>query len=295
MASSAYYKKLNAQQGLAVYQVQPLLEQLTCELSLSRPSDPIAAMLGRLSELEAALERQPQPEVSGSAEDGAEAAVPSTSVPAIQKVRFNVRTPRMILTFLGGPGSGKTVQTSMAAGAGGLVLAPVELIEEAINGGRSKRRPVQMPAALRDRVLGLVRRGQLVPTEVMTELFVNRVLQAEAAEEDARASNESGKHIPRTTFLLDGYPRCIEQALALEKALGEVSRAVQLYCPTSVERERMTGTKISEEDQQSRLRYYKAATIPLLEYWKAKKKLVVVDGTQERNACSKNIQNLLRD
>lgn len=280
MASSAYYKKVNAQKALSHELVQPLLEQLTAELFLSRPSDPLERMIMRLKEMEndirtahAAAEPRRLPGV-----EPAEAACETISGQC-----ENVVAPRKLISIFGPPYSGKTTQCSMALGDRGVMLSPFELLNEAVNSGRQKNgsQGVRIPPDLQIQVLDLMRQNIPASTEVLTRLLTNHILQVEAEEE--RYSAEHGCANPRTIFFLDGYPRTVEQALALEKALGELYCAIILFCPKNVCFDRMDAAQVLDEDKSRRWRLYNEYTVPLTEYWKGKKTLRVVDGSQDRN------------
>lgn len=289
MASSAFYKKVNSQITLSFDQVQPLLEQLTAELSLSRPSDPIATMIERLKTMETEIrERYCKGENDGatspSKKNGKE----------IDMLPDKVEAPRKLISIFGPAYSGKTTQCSMALGNRGIILSPYELLNEAVNSGRQKNsNDTVIPEDLQLQVLHLMRSGTKAPTEVITRLLVNRIEQVEAAEEALR--EQCGHPLIPVTFFLDGYPRTVEQALAMEKALGDIHCAVMLFCPRKVCEERMTKAGVSREDQVARWQLHEEYTIPLEEYWKAKKSLRIVDGTQDRNQTNLHVKSFIID
>lgn len=303
MASSAFYKKVNSQIALSFDQVQPLLEQLTAELSLSRPSDPIATMIERLKGMEAEIRERyhhenPPATFSDSAlaADGAAAAASSKKKGgAMDQLSDKVEAPRKLISIFGPAYSGKTTQCSMALGSRGVILSPYELLNEAVNSGRQKNsHDTAIPSDLQLQVLHLMQRGIKAPTEVLTRLLVNRIEQVEAREEALRES--VGRHaLTPITFFLDGYPRTVEQALALEKALGDIHCAVMLFCPRKVCEERMTAAGVCKEDQEARWRLHEEYTIPLEEYWKAKKSLRLVDGTLDRNQTNLHVKSFIID
>eukprot|EP00796_Vickermania_ingenoplastis_P009747 gene9747-6835_t len=274
MASSAFYKKVNSQMTLGFDQVQPLLEQLTAELSLSRPSDPIATMIDRLKEMEANIRSQGHG--------------------AITKARYDkVVAPRKMISIFGPACSGKTTQCSMALGDKGVILSPYELLNEAVNSGRQKNgHDTEIPKDLQLKVLDLMRSGTKAPTEILTRLLVNRIHQVEKAGE---AMRQQGGQPPKFVFFLDGYPRTVEQALALEGALGELHCALLLFCPKDVCMKRMIDAGVSEEDRNSRWQLHEDYQIPLEEYWKAKKSLRVVDGSLDRNQTNMYVKSFIID
>lgn len=277
--NNAQYKKRNAQLLLGHQQVCLVFEQLIAHLAVHRSRHPIESMIAHLDELEAqerATPVIPLPPASTeatplrrdtmddmqhksthtaetTAEGGADAAAP-------RQVRMtpSAHAPRRVVVFIGPPCSGRTTQCSMAASAwSSLVLTPHRLLEEAMHGSYrvtvSARDTsdtaaaadgpfvariaapfcaveVTVPAALRQAVRRARREGTTVSTDVLTQLIANEV----------RGVESSGR-VP-FYFILDGYPRTVEQAMALECALGPVYGAVEVYCSKTVSMQRMRAT-----------------------------------------------------
>jgi len=79
------------------------------------------------------------------------------------------------------------------------------------------------------KVKTFVDRGQLVPDDVVIQVLQQRL---------AKSSSEKG-------FILDGFPRTIEQAKALEK-LGKIDGVIQLIVPDWIIIERLSTRRICE-------------------------------------------------
>lgn len=103
----------------------------------------------------------------------------------------------MRLVFLGPPGAGKGTQAARVAES-------LKILHIAT--GDIFRQAVDADTPLGRRVKDVMERGELVPDEVTNELMLERIARQDAAQ----------------GFLLDGYPRNVEQALALEEALTEL-------------------------------------------------------------------------
>ena len=93
----------------------------------------------------------------------------------------------------------------------------------------------------------------------------------------------------RNGFILDGYPRNLAQADALDALLGRLKApfdyAVQLECPTEMLVERIAGRAKAEgraddspDAVRKRLEVYDAQTAPVIEYYRQHGQLTVVDG-----------------
>lgn len=87
-------------------------------------------------------------------------------------------------------------------------------------------------------------------------------------------------------FVLDGYPRTVDQADALEKILGDMDKKLDaVLCfvvPEEVLKERMLARGRGDDNEQiidNRLRVYRSETEPLLEHYDGL--VVTVDGVGE--------------
>ena len=130
--------------------------------------------------------------------------------------------------------------------------------------------------------------GLLVPDDVMVELIRSRL-----AEPDA----EDG-------FVLDGFPRTMAQAEALDATLREIDRpldlVLELRVPDEVAVERLRRRAELEgrpddtpEAIRRRLRLYHEETEPLVEYYRSRGNVVGIHGDRSENAVFAEIQQAL--
>jgi adenylate kinase len=130
--------------------------------------------------------------------------------------------------------------------------------------------------------------GRLVPDNLMIALIRERL-----SGDDAREG-----------FVLDGFPRTMAQADALEETLREIGRDLdvvfEFQIPDEVGRERMLKRAAEEgrtddtpEAIDERLRLYHEETKPLIEYYRTRGNLVGVHGDRPVNQVFSEIQQTL--
>ena len=170
----------------------------------------------------------------------------------------------MRIVFLGPPGSGKGTQAKLLA---------ERLKVPAISTGDILRAAVRSRTALGLQAQAIMERGDLVPDELIVALIRERI-----AERDARDG-----------FLLDGFPRTIAQAQALEKMLADrgdtLGAAVNFAVPEAVLVQRMLGRAQAEnraDDRpdvvSERLRVYREKTEPVAGFYRERGVMADVDG-----------------
>lgn len=167
----------------------------------------------------------------------------------------------MRVVLLGPPGAGKGTQA---------VLLSEKLGVPHISTGDLFRANISQQTALGREAQKYMDAGDLVPSDV-----TNRMVEARVAEPDAANG-----------FVLDGYPRTVDQADALKKILEHNATALDaVLCfvvaeDTVVERMLARGRADDTEDViRNRLRVYREETEPLLEYYDGL--VVTVDGIGE--------------
>ncbi len=173
----------------------------------------------------------------------------------------------MRIVFLGPPGSGKGTQARRLS---------ERLSVPAISTGDILREAVRRDTPLGRQVQSIMERGDLVPDATMIELVRERLDAADARE----------------GFVLDGFPRTVTQALALEEVLAGngngLSGVVNLFVPEAVLEERLRGRSGAErraddrpEAVRERLIVYHEKTEPLMQFFRDRDLLVEVPGVGE--------------
>ena len=169
----------------------------------------------------------------------------------------------MRVLLIGAPGAGKGTQATFVAEHFGLThISSGDLLRSHIERGTTIGRQVQQYVA----------RGDLVPDAIVLDMLRKPVEQAVA----------SGGYV------LDGFPRTVEQAeIAYDTAaeLGvEVQVAVHLDVPTDELVRRLLargrGADDTEDVIRHRLAVYEERTRPMLGYYAEREKLVTVNGAR---------------
>ncbi len=127
------------------------------------------------------------------------------------------------LILLGPPGAGKgTVAKGLVAHLSVPHLSTGDMLRAAVSAG----------SAVGKRVAEFMTGGQLVPDELMVELLLERVQQADCVGPDGT-----------TRFMLDGFPRTLPQADALDAGGLRPEVVVYIKVPDTVVVERLTGRR----------------------------------------------------
>jgi adenylate kinase len=167
----------------------------------------------------------------------------------------------MRILILGPQGSGKGTQAKRIAAAHGTPHVAT---------GDILRAAVLDSSELGRRVEPILERGDLVPDGLMVDLIRERL-----ADEDG--------------FVLDGFPRTVPQAEALDTMLEEIAKPLDAVLLLEVSDEVATGrlqaraaaegrADDSPEAIRNRLRLYHGLTEPVVERYRAEGTLVAVDG-----------------
>jgi adenylate kinase len=209
----------------------------------------------------------------------------------------------MRLILLGAPGSGKGTQAEKLCQATGIVH---------VSSGDLFRQAEKEGTELGKLAKSYMEKGLLVPDEVVIKMVLERI-----------SGNKKG-------FILDGFPRTIEQAEALDKALGKdgVDKAIYIEVSRDELLRRLSGRWLcrkcqkpyhlvssppkvagkcdvcggelyqrpddTRETAEKRLEVYFKQTAPLVDYYRNKKKLLQVEGERPIEEVSKDLLTKLR-
>lgn len=200
----------------------------------------------------------------------------------------------MLIILLGSPGAGKGTQAERLVKQFHLAyIATGDILRAAVKSGTPLGRQAR----------SYMEQGQLVPDEVVVGIVQERLADPDCAG----------------GAIFDGFPRTVAQAHALEQVLGDIGKKVDRVIYIEVEEEelitRLTGRRVCREcaatyhikfnpprvrnvcDQcggelyqreddslstvQERLQVYKRQTAPLVDYYRGKGIINLINGNQE--------------
>jgi adenylate kinase len=178
----------------------------------------------------------------------------------------------MRLLLIGAPGAGKGTQAERLAKRFAIAH---------ISSGDLLRQHVKDRTSIGRAIKSYLDRGDLVPDGVVMDMLRKPVVAA------AQAGG----------YVLDGFPRTVEQARAsfpTAHALGvEVQVAVHLDVPRGELVRRLLARRRGSEDTETvierRLQVYLEKTVPLLEYYADREWIFTVDGAQSPDAVHRDI------
>jgi adenylate kinase len=191
----------------------------------------------------------------------------------------------MRLILLGPPGSGKGTQAQRLIKRHGIVqLSTGEMLRAAA--------AAQTPVGLKAR--DIMASGSLVPDDIVIGIISDRLDQPDAAK----------------GFILDGFPRTVPQAEALDELLKKkrlrLDAVIELRVnesallqrvETRVAEMRSRGEEVRVDDTPEvltkRLANYRRQTEPLIHYYSERRKLLTVDGMMTIEHVTQEINRIL--
>jgi len=214
----------------------------------------------------------------------------------------------MRLILLGPPNAGKGTQAQS--------LTDTYQIPQ-ISTGDIFRSNIKQETPLGKKAKNYLDQGLLVPDELVVDIVTDRLQQADC----------------QNGFLLDGFPRTVVQAEALEQFLKEHQRSldkvINIHVKTEILVERAVGRRVCQqcgatyhikfkptekenicdlcggeviqrrddqrETAEKRIQVYEQETAPLINYYEKRDLLVTIDGEQSIDKVKADISNALKD
>ncbi len=191
----------------------------------------------------------------------------------------------MRLILLGPPGAGKGTQAKRLVERHGIPqLSTGDMLRAAVANGTEVGR----------RAKAIMDAGALVSDEIVNQIVSDRIDEADCAK----------------GFILDGFPRTVAQAEALETMLAAKGQKLDAVIELKVDENELVnrmerrvaettaagGTVRADDNAESfrkRLEEYRAKTAPLSAHYEATGQLRTVDGMADMDAVTAEIEGLL--
>jgi adenylate kinase len=191
----------------------------------------------------------------------------------------------MRLILLGPPGAGKGTQAQRLVQKYGIVqLSTGEMLRAAV----AAETPIGLQAK------DIMASGSLVPDEIVVGIISDRLDQPDM----------------KNGFILDGFPRTVPQAAALDELLKKkhirLDAVIELRVnesallnrvETRVAEMRARGEEVRIDDTpevlSKRLASYRSMTEPLIHYYSERRKLATVDGMMSIEQVTKEVNRIL--
>lgn len=198
----------------------------------------------------------------------------------------------MNIILLGAPGAGKGTQADVISN---------HLQIQSISTGNIIREALKSGTELGKQAKSFMDKGQLVPDEIVVKIIKERLSQGDL----------------NNGFILDGFPRTIPQAKALDELGVRIDKVIDIDVDDEIIIPRMSGRRVCEDCGASyhlvnskpqvegicdkchgtlvqrkddhvdtvkeRLKIYHDQTVPLKEYYKNQNKLVKINGSLSLN------------
>jgi adenylate kinase len=181
----------------------------------------------------------------------------------------------MNLLLIGPPGSGKGTQGQRLSDRFGLAH---------IAAGDLLRAEVEGETPIGKEVAGYLDRGELVPDQIIVDLLMPIVIAA----------------VGERGYVLDGFPRSVGQALVVRSMAEEAGATPDAVIYLEASRDELVRRILAraetegrsddtEEVVQNRLQVFDEATRPLVDYYRSRGLLYVIDANQSEDEVAEHI------
>ncbi|XP_038046574.1 adenylate kinase isoenzyme 5-like isoform X2 [Patiria miniata] len=183
-----------------------------------------------------------------------------------------------IIFVIGGPGSGKGTQCEKLVDTYGFThLSSGDLLRAEVKSGSERGQ----------RLTAIMEAGDLVPQETVLELLKEHMM--------AKADTSTG-------YLIDGYPREVQQGIEFEKQIAECTCALYFEVSDETMTTRLlkraeTSGRVddNEETIKKRLTTFHNATTPVVDHYQQKNKIITVSAETDPDSVFSVVKDALKE
>ena len=186
----------------------------------------------------------------------------------------------MIIVLFGPPGAGKGTQAKILINKYDIIqISTGDMLREGVNSGSNLGKTAK----------SVMDRGDLISDEIIMSIIEERIKKPDCQK----------------GFILDGFPRTLNQAIALDNLLENKKININHIIEIKVDekllferiKQRKTESDFVRNDDNSevlknRIVIYKNDTMPVLEYYRDLERLKTIDGMQSIEKVSEDIKKL---
>ena len=188
--------------------------------------------------------------------------------------RVAVNSVPLNLVFFGPPGAGKGTQADRFAAQHGIPkISTGDILRKAIQDG------TRIGLLVRD----TLQAGALVSDDLIISIVAERLEQPDTAK----------------GFVLDGFPRTIPQAAALDAMLADRGGVTVIALVVHADEviRRLSGRRREDDEAyiiKERLSVYSRETEPVLEYYRRRSVIAILDGNRPLDEVTESIEQAIR-
>jgi len=183
-----------------------------------------------------------------------------------------------IVFVVGGPGSGKGTQCEKIVEKYGFThFSSGDLLRAEVASGSDKGKWLK----------SIMEKGELVPLEEVLELIKSNMINASGSSKG---------------FLIDGYPREVEQGIKFENTIGEctfvlwIDASQETMMKRLLHRAQTSGrADDNEETIKNRLQTFVKATEPVIEYYKKKNKVKQINSELPVDEVFEQVESAMKE
>ncbi|CDU24911.1 probable URA6-uridine-monophosphate kinase [Sporisorium scitamineum] len=241
--------------------------------------------MGLFDKLKHKKHEQAQASATSDAAPVTDAAAAPAATPAVAAEKDTPRfdSSKVTVVFvLGGPGAGKGTQCARLVQDYGFVhLSAGDLLRA------EQQRPGSQYGAM---IADYIKEGKIVPMEVTVALLSNAIAEALSKQ----GATDAGHSIPeehkakwsdgKGRFLVDGFPRKMDQAIKFDESVCESKFVLFLQCSEEVMLERLlergkTSGRADDniESIKKRFQTFVETSMPVVDYYRKQDRVVEVD------------------